>query len=430
MKKIIILASFVLLSAMLAAQNPRPAGPQTEPILIMNATAHLGNGKVIENSAIGFENGKLILVADATTIRIEKGRYSKTINAAGKHVYPGLIACNTTLGLTEIDMVRSTRDYNEVGEMNPNVRSLISYNTDSKIIPTVRSNGVLLAEVAPRGGLISGTSSVVALDGWNWEDAVFKSDVGIHVNWPSMSVARSGNAEQEENQRQRIQHDLAVIDQYFAEAKAYCEDKKPAEFNVRFESMRGVFNRSKKVFVHAGGSREIEAALLFSKRYGFEMVLVGGRDAWLQTALLKEQNVPVVLGTTHSLPGREDDDTDLPYRLPGMLAKAGIVCAIAHDGSWQVRNLPFYAGTAAAFGVTPEEALMMVTSNPARILGIGEQTGSLEVGKDATLLISTGDLLDMRTSNVEQAFIQGKSIDLDDIQKQLFNKYMEKYGLK
>jgi imidazolonepropionase-like amidohydrolase len=413
-----------------SAQNPAPASAQKESVLIMNVKAHLGNGKVIDNAVIAFDKGKLTLVADATTIRLQKDAYKKVIDGAGKQAYPGLIACNTNLGLAEIDMVRSTVDFNEVGEMNPNVRSVISYNTDSKVIPTVRSNGVLLAEVTPRGGMISGTSSVFLLDGWNWEDAVYKMDIGIHMNWPRMYVYQGGGPEAEENQRNAMTRELNSIDQFFSAAKAYCSEKSPVETNVRFEAMRGLFDGSKKLFVHCGYVKEIEAAVLFSKKFGVKMVLVGGADAWRITDFLKENSIPVVLGQTHALPSREDDDVDLPYKLPGLLKQAGVTCAISIEGSWQERNLPFMAGTAAGHGLAQEDALAMITSVPAKLLGIDGQVGTLEVGKDATLILTQGDLLDMKSSVVESAFIQGRSIDLDDVQKQLNRKYMEKYGLK
>jgi imidazolonepropionase-like amidohydrolase len=430
MKSIRVITVLLFLSVCFGPLSGRASGDSTTSVLIMNATAHLGDGRVIENAAIGFEKGKITLVADAKTIRLRKDAYVEVIDGAGKHVYPGLIACNTNLGLTEIDMVRATQDQREVGELNPNVRSLISYNTDSKVIPTVRSNGILLAEVSPRGGMISGSSSVFALDGWNWEDAVRLKDIGIHMNWPRMYVYQGGGPEAEENQRKRMQEELSTLEQFFNEAKSYCSDKQVGETNLRFESVRGLFDGSKKLFIHCGYVKEIEAAVLFCKKFGIKMVLVGGTDAWRVTALLKENNIPVVLGQTHALPAREDDDIDLPYRLPGLLDKAGVECAISIDGSWQVRNLPFMAGTAAAYGVDRERALSMISLIPARILGMDGQSGTLEVGKDATLIVSGGDLLDMKSSIVERAFINGRAISLDDAQKQLYRKYKDKYDLK
>ena len=431
---------FVIVGLNAKAQNPTPATKQSQRILILNGTAHLGNGKVIQNSAIGFENGKLTLVSDATLIRIDRTKFDKIIDAAGKQIYPGLIEMNSSIGLTEIDLVRSTLDNNEVGEFNPNVRSIIAYNTDSKIIPTVRSNGVLLAQVVPEGGVISGLSSVVQLDGWNWEDAVYKMDEGVHVNWPRMFVYKGPGADSVDVQQNKIQKQLSQLQLFFQEAKSYCSltpenngkisaDKATTDKNIKFEAMRKLFDGTKTMYVHCGYVTEIISAVEMGEKFGIRTCIVGGYDSYRVLDLLKSKNISVVLGRTHSLPPREDDDVDLPYKLPAILAKAGINYAISVDGSWQSRNLAFNAGTSAGYGLTQEEALMSITSNPAKILGIDKIAGTIEEGKDATLIISDGDILDMRTNHVVEAFIVGKEINLDNIQKQLYRKYQNKYGL-
>lgn len=429
MKKYFTLLVAISAAVFSKAQNPAPAKPQSESILILNATAHIGNGQVIQSSAIGFENGKLTLVADASTIGTEKNRYKKIIDASGKHVYPGFIACNSTLGLTEIDLVRSTRDFGEVGDLNPNVRSIIAYNTDSKIPPTVRCNGVLLVQIVPQGGTISGQSSVVELDAWNWEDAAYKTDEGIHLNWPRMYIYKGEGSQPEDKQRENMNKAMNSVEQLFKEAKAYSVSS-PSEKNLRFEAMKGLFDGSKKLYVHCDYIKAIESAVNFAKKYGIKMVVVGGDDSWMVTDLLKENNVSVVLGRVHSLPSREDDDVDLPYKLPYLLKQGGVNYTISIDGSWNIRNIGFMCGTTAAYGLTKEEALMSITSAPAKILGIDATAGTLEKDKDATLFISTGDALDMKTQNIVSAFIRGKEINLDNVQKQLFAKYKEKYGLK
>jgi len=180
---LIILTNLVL---GLAAQVEIPAPKQTKKILLLNGTAHVGNGKIIENAAIAFEEGKLTMVDDATRIKIEFDHFDTIINIRDQHVYPGIIAPNSTLGITEIDAVRATNDFDEIGEFTPHVRSIIAYSTDSKITPTIRSNGVLMAQITPRGGVISGTSSIVQFDAWNWEDAIYKEDDGVHLNWSRM----------------------------------------------------------------------------------------------------------------------------------------------------------------------------------------------------------------------------------------------------
>lgn len=412
------------------AQNQAPGAMQVGSVLIMNGKAHLGNGKVIENSAISFENGKIGLVADATLIRIDKSKYNKVIDATGKNIYPGFIACNTTIGLTEIDLVRATKDFREVGEFNPNVRSIIAYNTDSRIIPTVRSNGVLLAQVVPQGGVISGSSSVVNMDAWNWEDAALSMDIGIHLNWPRMFVYQSGNSEKEEAARKKMKSSLADLEILFSEASAYSKNQSPQESNLRYESMRALFSGKKKLFVHCNYAKEIVAAVDFAKRHQIKLVLVGATDSWRLTALLKENNIPVIINGTHNLPPREDEDVDISYKLPHLLKEGGVDFAICADGSWQVRNLMFQAGTAQAYGLSAEEAVMSITSSAAKILGIDDKVGTIEEGKDATLIISAGNALDMRTNNITEAFISGRQVDLDNAQKELNKKYVEKYGIE
>ena len=372
--------------------------------------------------------GKITLVAEANKAPSDAAKY-RTIDAHGKHLYPGLINCNSSLGLVEIEAARPTKDFEEVGDLKPNVRSIVAYNTDSKITPTVRSNGILLSQIVPEGGTISGESSVVVLDAWNWEDAAYKTDEGIHLNWPRMYITKGGEGDREDKQREQMSKALDNIEQLFKEAQAYSKSS-PAEKNLRLEAMKGLFDGSKKLYVHCNYVKEIEAGVLFCKRYGIKMVLVGGDDSWRVADLLKENNVPVILGRLHSLPPREDDDVDISYKLPYLLKQAGVSFALSVEGFWQTRNLPFMAGTAAAYGLTKEEALTALTLSPAKILGIDNTTGTIETGKDATLFISTGDALDMRTNNVETAFINGREINLDNVQKQLYRKYEDKYGLK
>lgn len=428
MKKIFLILSIVS-SVVCSAQN--------KSVVIMNATIHIGNDSVIQNGIVGIKNGKIVEVIDASKNKVELGNYDEKIDATGKHVYPGLIAPNSTLGLTEIESVRATNDFREVGATLPNVRSVIAYNTDSKIIPTVRTNGVLLAQITPRGGLVSGTSSVLMLDGWNWEDAAYKIDDGIHVNWPRMQTRNWNDNEStlgapEKNKEYEKQ--VNELKKLFSEAKAYNELETKEEKNIRFESMAGLFNGEQNLYIHANNVKEIVEAVNFSKSYNVKhTVIVGGQDSWMVTDLLKENNVSVIVNRVHDLPGKAEDDVDLPFKLPYLLHKAGVLFCLNNEGDMEAmgtRNLPFMAGTAAAYGLTKEQALAAVTLNTAKILGVAKTTGSIETGKDANLFISSGDALDMRSNNVTHAFVKGKQIDLNNEQKELYEKYKNKYGIK
>lgn len=396
----------------------------------MGATAHLGNGTVINNSVLGFANGKIVLVGDASIVRLNKSAFDTIISAEGMHLYPGLIALNTQLGLNEIEAVRATNDQSETGEMNPSARSIIAYNTDSKVTPTVRSNGILLAEIAPGGARISGQSSVVQLDAWNWEDAMVKSDAGIHLNWPGMQISPSSPGKSQQEQEKKIASEIEKLHNLFADASAYSGINSPDKINLNLEAMRGLFTGSKKLFVHCGYVKEIISAADMCHEFGISMVLVGGEDSWMVTDLLKARNIPVVISNTHKLPSREDEAVDLPYRLPAILHNAGIQIAISEPGFWQVRNLPFQSGTASAYGLTKEEILSAVTRDPAAILGILDTYGTLEEGKSATFFLSSGDIFDMKTNSVQSAWINGRSIDLRNIQTALNRKFRDKYGLK
>ena len=432
--KILLLAScFLVLSA--SAQTPIPAPKQTKSILITGLTIHVGNGKVIENGVIGFKDGKITLVADGSVIKLSSGAYDTTITLSYAHAYPGFIAPNTTLGLTEVDAVRATNDFNEVGGYNPHVRSLIAYNADSRVIPTVRTNGILFEQATPHNGTIPGTSSIIALDGWNWEDAVLKKDDGVHVNFPKVIQRQGWWAEpQPSTANTKYDEQLTELKKFFADAKAYCAEKNQTEKNLRYEAMRGVFDGTKNLYVRADYAKDIIAAVNFVKQFEIKKpVLVGGTDSWKVTKLLKQNNIPVMLARVHSLPGNDFDDVDLPYKLPYLLQKDSVLFCLQNEGDQEgqnARNLSFQAGTARAYGLTNEQAVASITYNSAKILGVDKEIGTLEDGKNASFIISTGDALDMRTNNIILAFINGKKITLTNLQQELYKKYSTKYGLK
>jgi imidazolonepropionase-like amidohydrolase len=431
-KRYLLLVAFSITT--LATAQRKPAEKQTKSILIMNAVAHLGNGNVIENSAIGFKDGKITMVADATLIKIANKSYDLIVDASGKHVYPGFIAPNSTLGLVEIDAVKSSDDEDEIGTYNPNIKSLIAYNAESNVIQTVRPNGILMAQIAPRGGRISGTSSIVQLDAWSWKDAVLKESDGIHINFPNsisrnslLSDTKTTDAAKEYTKQKEELRD------FFLNSKAYLADSSK-ERNLILEASQGLFDGNKTLFVHADDEQEISDAVHLFKELGVKkMVIVGGFEAYQTADLLLQNNIPVLLKRVHSMPENDDQDVDLPYKMAKILTDQGILVGLENSGDkerMQTRNLPFLAGTCVAYGLTKEQALQMITSNTAKILGIDATCGTLEEGKDATLFISEGDALDMRTNKISQAFIQGRTLNLETHQSDLNKKYKEKYNQK
>lgn len=431
MKKIISYSiALILLTAQFGhSQMPVPAKPQDKKIVLTGAVAHLGNGQVIQNAVIGFDKGKLTIVADASTNPNISGY--EEMKVTGKHIYPGFILPNSQLGLMEVSSIRAMNDFNERGEMNPNVRALPAYNTDNEFTATMRFNGILLAESTPTGGMISGTSSVMELEGWNWEDAAHTPDVSIHLNWPprmkreldfaTFTFSEAVNKDYEKN--------VNDLNQFFADASAYGKLGNQ-ERNLKMEAMQGLFDGKKSLSLHTDNPKEIIESVHFAQKFGVKrIVMVTSTGAYLVAEFLKENKIPVILTATHELPERPDDDIDMPYKLPFLLSSAGVTVSLSHTGMLgQARNLAFYAGTAVAYGMDKEEALKTVTSNSAKALGIDTRVGTLEVGKDATLFVANGDVFDFRTSILTHAFISGKNVTLNDKQQELYERYSRKYG--
>jgi len=432
--KINILTFTLLFSVnFMLAQQPTPAPKQSKIICIKGAKIHTAIGEPIANGMLIFKDGKITYVG--TENATELANANELIDCKGNEIYPGFIATNSTLGLTEIEAVRATNDFNEVGQNNANTRSIIAYYTDSKVIPTVRTNGVLMAQVTPRGGLFSGTSSIVQLDAWNWEDAAIGYDDGLHLNWPNMSAPsfynEDGKGPNEKNKN--YEKVIQTIVKFFDDAKAYSLSK-PTEINLRLEAAKPILLGNKNLYIHANQSREIIDAVGIAKQYGIsKIVIVGGDDSHLITDFLKQNNVSVMLQRVHSLPKNNDADVDLPYKKATILQNAGMLFCLQNEGEMEAmntRNLPFLAGTTVAYGLSYNDAVKSLTINAAKIIGIDKTCGSLEIGKDATFFVSTGDALDMKTNNVLFAFIQGRKLELTNVQNELNNKYKAKYKLK
>jgi len=432
MKHLIYLVLGIFLLSPYGAEGQQtPADTQKRPLMLTNGTIHTVSGETIQEGTLCITEGRISYLGEID--KAPKSSGYKVIDCSGKHLYPGIIMPVSNIGLKEIGAVRATRDYDDVGDYNPNLRSIIAFNTDSEVTPTIRSNGVLIEQVIPYGGVISGTSSIVQLDAWNWEDAVYKLDDGIFLNWPSAFYVKGFWSDNpgEVVPIEKFDKNVASLESFFAEAKAYINTSNPKQKNLKFEAMRGLFNGSKKLFIDAYDSRQIISAVEFNKAYDFDIVITGATESWMVAELLAENDIPVILSPVHSLPEYQDDDIDQPFKTPFMLKEAGVrFCLSPQDGAGSERNLPFLAGTSVAYGLSKKEALKSITLSTAEILGISETLGSLEEGKDGTIIVCTGDLLDMRTSHITDAFIKGRKIDLDTHQKELYRKFMGKYNKK
>lgn len=429
----------VALAATAAASTVIPAKRPAGPVLLRGGTVHTVSGGVLEKTDVLLQDGRI--AALGPKLAAPKG--AEVVDVAGRHVYPGFISAQSQLGLTEISSVRATVDTTELGAVNPNARAQVAVNPESELIPVARLNGVLTANVTPLAGggfggaasLFAGTSALVRLDGWTWEDMTLRPAVALHLYWPSVDVSRDPrNPRGEAEQRRAIAERLKLIRDTFAAARAYAGAKAAgrADTDLRLEALLPVLRGEKRLFIHADALTQIQSALDWAREEKLAFTLVGGRDAWRVADRLKEAGVGVILGGTFNLPPRRDDAYDTAYTAPAKLHAAGVRFCIGMgtDGASDTaneRNLPYEAALAAGHGLPRDQALRAVTLSAAELLGVEAELGSLEVGKRATLIVTDGDALEY-TSNVQLAYIDGAKIDLRSRQTDLFHKYRQRLG--
>ncbi len=426
MKRLLTAVFTAALSLSAAAHDMVPGAPQSQPILLQGGTLHTVTNGTLVNTDLLFENGQIIAIG--TNIPLPPN--TEVVDISGQHVYPGLIALDTTLGLVEIEAVRATDDQQETGLITPEVSGHIGFNPDSEIIPTVRFNGITHAQIVPQGNLIRGRSSLLKTDSWTFEDGAEALNVGVHVSWPRVGLnnawwERRSPAEQ----RKANAEALTNLQRAFVQAKAYYDAKQAGVLTAtdqRWEAMLGLFDKTSKLFIHADDQRQIEQAIDFSAEYGFDMVLMGARDAWRIAERLAAANITVVYGAPYGLPSRLDEPYDQAYATPSQLAAAGVNFAISYPGYWDIRNLAFAAGNAVAYGLDRDQALAAITLKPAQVMGVDDKLGSLEVGKQASLVVSNGDLMDQLGQKVTLLFIDGRLVDLNNRHNQLYQKYRQK----
>jgi imidazolonepropionase-like amidohydrolase len=416
--------------AVASAQVRMTVPRQSEPIALQGATIHTVTQGVIENGTIVFENG--VITAVGTDVSIPTG--ARVVDVTGKHIYPGLIDAYSTVGISEIGAVDMSNDVNEVGDFNPNISAAVGVNAESRHIGTSRSQGVLTTLTTPGGGLISGMSSAMALEGWTWEEMSLESAAALNVNWPNPNPSRRGfggfgGFGDQGGDRPTYEERVQALKSYFAEARAYRDAVaagEPVRTDARYMAMIPALNREIPVVVAASGAAQINDAITWAKEENLRLVIRGGDDAIHVADRLAAEGIPVILTSTMDAPDRAHEGYDGAYRRAADLYEAGVKIAISGGaGSLYTDRLPYEAGVAVAFGLPEEEAIKAVTINAAELMGLDDRIGSLEPGKQATLLITTGTPIDM-TSDIEQAYIQGRELDMNDIQKHFFQKYMEK----
>ena len=430
--EILLMLCTGLLIQTAAASDNVPARTQDHPVAITGGAIHPVSGPVIERGTVLFDKGKIVAVGSDVPLPPN----TEVIHAEGKNVYPGLISSATTIGLTEIESVKGSVDVSETGTINPNIRAEVAVNPESELIPVARANGITLVAATPEGTMVAGTSAMIMLDGWTWEDMTLKAPLAMNLTWPEMTIQHGWWVRQSEDEqiKEREAH-LKELANAFRDARAYMVAKKAESekslpyhnVDVRWEAMIPVLEGALPLVVWADEVQQIESAVAWAERENIRIIIGGGHDAWRVADLLKSRGIAVLAGGLHRLPDRRFEEYDEPERLPAKLYNAGVLFAIiSQDEATLERNLPYQASRAAAFGLPKEEALKALTLSPAKIFGIADRVGSLEPGKDATLIVTTGDPLEIR-SDVVLEFIQGKKIDLSSRHTRLYEKYLEKY---
>ncbi len=393
-------------------------------LLIKNANIHPGNGKPAFKSDLLIINGRISQISPNIILDTVPN-----FDAKGKNLFPALIATNTIVGLSEIESVRATRDFYEVGYFNSFIRAASAFNTDSKVIPTLAWNGVMFAQITPKGGRISGQSSMVNMFGVNTNEAIEVADIGMHIQWP-MNYLPAGKESQKA--KDYFINEMQKLTEFLNNSLSYCNslagNEKPLDIN--YEPMCEVFTGKRKLFVHAESAEAMISAINFFEKYSIKPVIVGAYDAQKILTILKEKNIQLIIPRTHRLPENYDDQVYEPYTLPYLLTQNNIDFALTDISFWEQRNLPFQAGQTLAFGLKQEEALKTICLNPAKILGIDSLYGSIEVGKSASFFLCEGNVLDMSGNIINNWWLNGREVFINNLQYDLYEKFIKRYGIK
>ena len=412
-------------TAALARAARRPLG--RDPLVaIVNARIVPVTKPVIDRGTIVVRDG----IIEAVGARVAPPAGARIIDAAGADVYPGFIDACTSLGLSEPGAA-GFGDVNEILDFNPQLRSHTSFHNDSDAIPIARANGITTVAITPGGGLLGGQIAVMNLDGFTWEDSTLAPSIGIAFEFPTIRV-RPPNAPglprsyadllRDRNERvDRVVHQLD-------EARAYARTPDGRARDLVLEALVPVVERRLPLFTEANTERDIREAIAFADRTGVRIVISGGAEAQMVAPLLKERNIPVILGAVLSLPSREDFPHQASYAAAGELARAGVMIAFAAGDSDEVQNvrlLPYHAARSVAWGLPHSAAVEALTIGAARILGVAEAVGSIEAGKIANLIVSKGDPLDARTT-ISHVMVAGDDVPLDTRQLALYERYMKR----
>jgi imidazolonepropionase-like amidohydrolase len=424
-------------SAQLGSHNPMP-GPRGT-YAITNAKIVTVTGPEIARGTVVIADGKIAAVG--ANVAVPSG--ARTIDANGLSVYPGMMDAGTSMGLSEIGQgAASTVDVAEVGSFNPNAQAIYGLNPHSAHVGVTRVVGITHVASSPSGGIISGQSAIVNLAGWTPPEMQVVPRAALVINLPRSGFAgrgfggfaaqQQGGTQEANRLRERQLDSLRTI---LRDAEAYGKAIDAAERDrtlprvqrdVVLASLVPAMRGQMPVLFNASSASEIRAAVNFAKEMKLKPIIMGGGDAWQVAAFLKENDVPVIVDNVMQLPRREDDPFDVNYSSPAKLQKAGVRFAISSgEGGAESRNLPYVAGMASAHGLPKDEALKSVTIYPAQIMGVADKFGSIEVGKVANLVVTTGDLLEAKT-DTRYLFIDGRPVPLSTKHTDLYNLFKDR----
>ena len=420
--RVMVFALALALALGLSPAHAQSHYGQPGTYVIRNATITIAPGRVMENGTVVIMDGRITAVGT----RVTEPANATVIDATGKRVYAGMIDSHTSLGITEIGSVPAMEDVQELGDINPHMRAIVAVNPSNEIIPVSRVNGITSVITAPEGGLLSGQAALMHLDGWTWEDMAIKPTAAFVINYPRAGGGFGGffggtpSPDAQRAAELRVAREVDQLKAFLAQGRGYAQARAggATDTDLAFESLRALFDGTVPALISANTEEQIEGALALADSFGIRPIILGGDQAWRIAGELARRNVPVILGSTMSVPAN-DEPYDAAYANAAALHRAGVKFAFSTGGAANVRHLPYHAALAVAYGLPAEAAWRALTVAPAEIWGVADRLGTLEAGKSADLFITSGDPLDIR-SVVSEVFIEGKRIPMDDRHTRLY----------
>jgi imidazolonepropionase-like amidohydrolase len=418
MRKIILVAGVLVLAVV--PMSVSPAWAQT--YAIRNARIVTVSGPTIPNGHILIQDGRITAVGPNISIPAN----AKVIDGKGLTAYPGMIDPYTSMGLAEIASIAATQDVNELGELNPHIKASAAINPNSEHIAVTRSNGITTVLTAPGGGLFGGQAAVINLNGWVTKELLVRDSAALIMNYPrQLRLAANALPRQRQEAEERRKKRVDLLKETLKDAQAYAkviDSRIATDPNPVLRALVPAVKGEVPVMITADTEQEIREALDIAEEFKLKPIIVGGGEAAKVVELIKSRNVPVLFSGVMGLPRNDNDAYDLNYSTPGILAGAGVKFAFTTGDAAHVRDLPFMAGMAGAFGLSKEEALKAVTLYPAQILSMDAELGSIAEGRIANIMLTDGDPLEVLTK-VKQLFVAGKPVELTNRQTELYEKY-------